>query len=151
MDDALGMRRLERLSDLFRDTQRLVERHAAARKPFGKRRALDELHDERVGAVRFFESVHVRDVWMVQRCQQARFAAETGDPFGIEAGRIRQNLDGDLAIDPCIAAAIHLAHAADTNEGEDFGTSRDGSRSSTPSTQTKRFASRVRKRLGTKN
>ena len=49
MDDALLVRRFERLRDLPRDRQRLVEGQRAARDPIGERVALDQLEDQRVG------------------------------------------------------------------------------------------------------
>ena len=89
MDDPLLVRRLQRLGDLLRDRQRLVERNRAARDPLGKVFALDELHHERADAARFFKAVDVRDVRMVQRREDLRFAAETRQAIGIagEASR----------------------------------------------------------------
>ena len=52
MDDAVLVRRLERLGDLARDRQRFVERNRAVRDAIGERRPLDELQDERLDAVR---------------------------------------------------------------------------------------------------
>ena len=48
MDDALLVRRFERLGDLPRDRQRLVERNRALRDAIGERRPLDQFQDERV-------------------------------------------------------------------------------------------------------
>ena len=45
--------------------------------------ALDELHDERVDAVRCLPDRRWRDVRMVQRGEDLRFALEAGEPFGI--------------------------------------------------------------------
>ena len=47
MNDPLLVRRFERLGDLLRDRQRLVERDRAARDPLREVLALDELHHER--------------------------------------------------------------------------------------------------------
>ena len=49
MDDALLVRGVERVGDLPRDAERLVERSAALPDPLGQRRPLDQLHDEVVG------------------------------------------------------------------------------------------------------
>ena len=46
MDDALLVRGFERLGDLPRDGQRLVERDRPARDALGQVFALDELHDQ---------------------------------------------------------------------------------------------------------
>ncbi len=48
MNDPALVRRLERVGDLPRDGQCLVERHAASRDPIGQRRAFDQLQHQRV-------------------------------------------------------------------------------------------------------
>ena len=48
MDDALLVRALERVGDLPRDRQRVVERDRSLCDPIRQRRTLDELEDERV-------------------------------------------------------------------------------------------------------
>ena len=47
MDDPLLVRRFERLGDLLRDRQRLVERDRAARDALRQVVALDQFHHER--------------------------------------------------------------------------------------------------------
>ena len=47
VDDALLVRRFERLGDLFRDRQRFIEWNWPLRDPIGERRPLDQLQDER--------------------------------------------------------------------------------------------------------
>ena len=49
VDDALLVRLLERLGDLLRDRERLVDRDRAALQPLGEVLAGDELHREEVG------------------------------------------------------------------------------------------------------
>jgi hypothetical protein len=67
MDDAEIVCRLQRVGDLTRDAQRLVERHRPLRDPIGQRRALDELEHQRADAVGLLEPVDDRNIWMVQR------------------------------------------------------------------------------------
>ena len=83
MDDPLLVRRFERLGDLPRDRQRLVERDRPVRDPIGERRAFDQLHHQRAHAVGVFEAVDVRDVRMVQRREHLRFALEAREALGI--------------------------------------------------------------------
>ena len=47
MDDPLLVGRFERLGDLLRDLQRLVDRDRPARDALGQRLALDELENQR--------------------------------------------------------------------------------------------------------
>ena len=51
---------------------------------------------------------------------QTRFAFEPHQPIGIGGERRWQHFDRDIAIQLRIARAIHLAHAARTEGGEDF-------------------------------
>ena len=120
MDDALLVRGLERLGDLPRDRQRFVERDRPVRDPLGERRALDQLHHQRVDAAAVFEAVDVRDVRMVERGEHLRFALEPREPLGVVGEQLRQDLDRDVAIQPGVARAIDLAHPAGAKGGEDF-------------------------------
>ena len=66
MDDPLLVRRLERLGDLLRDRQRLVDGNRPPRDPIGERRAFDQLHHQRVHAAGILEAVDLRDVRMIE-------------------------------------------------------------------------------------
>ncbi len=57
---------------------------------------------------------------MIQRRQHLRFAAESREAIRIVGDRRQQHLDRDVAIQLGIARAIHLAHAAGAEGGEDF-------------------------------
>ena len=48
MDDPFLVRGFERLGDLARDRERLLDRHRPRAQPLGERLALDQLHDEEV-------------------------------------------------------------------------------------------------------
>ena len=120
MNDPLFMRRFERLRDLLRDRQRLVDRDRPARNALRQVLALDELHHQRTDTVGFFETVDVRDVGMIQRREGLRFAREPREPFGVAREDIGQHLDRDVAIQLRIARAIDLAHAAGAQGGEDL-------------------------------
>ena len=113
MNDALLVRRFERLRDLPRDRQRLVERNRASRDPSASVVALDQLQDERVRSPSsFLEPVDAADVRMVQRREHLRFALEAREAIGIGGEGVRQDLDRDVAIELRVARAIDLAHAA---------------------------------------
>ena len=65
------------------------ERVANAKRSAGDARleglAFDELHDQRADALRFFESVNVRDVRMIERREEACLPLESGQPIGVRA------------------------------------------------------------------
>ena len=68
--------------------------------------------DEGLDAIRLLEILDARDVRVVQRCEELRFALEPGDALFIGSELIRQNLDRDLAIELGVASAVDFAHSA---------------------------------------
>jgi hypothetical protein len=64
--------------------------------------------------------MNVRNVRMVQSREDFRFALKSDDTLDVTDNGRRQNLDGDLAIEDGIGGAIHLAHAAHTEQRGDF-------------------------------
>ena len=83
MDDALLVRGVERVRDLPRDRQRLVERQRPLRHAIGERLAFDQFQHQRVDAVAVFDAVNRGDVRMVQRGEQPGLALEAGETVGI--------------------------------------------------------------------
>ena len=112
--------RFERLRDLARDRQRVVERNGTLCDAVRERRSFDQFQHESCNAVRFFEAVDAADVWMIQGRERLRFTLKASDTFGIVGERLGQDLDRDVAIEPRIARAIHLAHPAHADLGRDL-------------------------------
>ena len=120
MNDTVFVGGLERLGDLARNRERLVQGQGATRDAIGKRWPVDEFKHECVHAARVFEPVDSRDIWMIQRGEDLCFPSETGKPIRIVRERFRQHLERHIAAQLHIARAIHFAHAARTNHGEHF-------------------------------
>ena len=120
MNDALLVRGLERVDDLAGDRQRLVERQRPLRDAIGERRTLDELEHQRLTSLHVLESVDGADVRMIEGRQRLRLTCEASHPLGIGGEGVRQDLEGDLAIQPRVAGAIHLAHAARAKQRQDL-------------------------------
>ena len=120
VNDALFVRGFERLGDLLRDGQRLVERDRAPRDALRQVLALDELHHQRGDAPTFFEPVDARDVRMVQRGEGLGFAREPRQAVGIMRERFGQDLDRDVTIQLRVARAEDLPHAAFADRRDDF-------------------------------
>ena len=120
MDDPLLVRRFERLHDLLRDGQRFVDRHGAASNPLGEILAFDQFHHEGLDAVCLLQPIEGRNVRMIQGGQCPGFARESGHAFGVGRECLRQNFDRHRALEPRIAGAIHLTHAARAEGGENF-------------------------------
>ena len=77
MNDPLLVCGLERVRDLLRDRQRLVERNRAACDALRQVVALDEFHHERGDAPAFFEAVDAGNVRMIQRGEDFGFTLKT--------------------------------------------------------------------------
>ncbi len=78
-----------------------------------------------------------QDVGVIQRACGNRFLGEAPLPLGIEAG-LEQDLDGDIALQPGIARAIHLSHAAGAELADDsFRGSETGRKRRHPSVATR--------------
>jgi hypothetical protein len=117
VDDPVLVRGLERLGDLPRRRQRLVHRQGTLAETVGERGPFDQLHDERGYGVSgisgtVLQPVDRGDVGMVERRQHFGFALEPRQPLGVRRDGRGQHLDGDLALQPRVGRAIHLAHAA---------------------------------------
>ena len=112
MDDALVVRDFERFGNLASDRQRFVDRNRAGREAIGQRGAADELHDERHSGARIFHAVDRRDVRMVQRREQLRFAMKARQALRVAGDFRQQHFDRDVAVELRVARAVHLAHAA---------------------------------------
>ena len=87
MNDALLVRRFERLRDLLGDGQRLIERNGAARDALRQILAFDEFHHQRGHVAAIFNAVDGGDVGMIQRREHFRFALKTREPIGIRRDR----------------------------------------------------------------
>ena len=120
MNDALLVRRIQRLGDLPGNLQRLSQRKRPLRNQIGERRAVDELQDEPVRGAGILEAIDMTDVRVIERREHLSFALEAREPIGIARERFGQDFDGDVAIQLRIARAIDLAHAARADLAGDF-------------------------------
>ena len=62
----------------------------------------------------------VRDVGVIEGRERLRFAREPGQAIGIAGERVRKDLQRDVAIQLRIVRAIHLAHSACAEGGENL-------------------------------
>ena len=89
MDDPLFMSRFEGFGDLLGDRQRVIDGDRPLRDAVGKRRPLDQLHDQSGGAVRSFQAIDRRDVGMIERSENFRLALEACQPLRIRRPPMR--------------------------------------------------------------
>ena len=74
-------------------------------------------HHQKCDACGLADVVERADVRVIERRDRARFAIEAVAEFLIPCERRRQNLQGDAAIETCVARLVDLAHAAGTEGG----------------------------------
>jgi hypothetical protein len=102
------------------DREKLVYGNAALGNRESERAALDHFHRQEQDSVTFLDRIDRDDVGVVQCCSGAGFLLEPAKSLGIVGKCRRQHLDGDFAAEARITGAVHLAHPAGTEQGDDF-------------------------------
>src|SRR5262249_9496665 len=120
MDDPLVMCRFEGFTDTLRNVQSFIERDRAAAETFGQRLAFDKFQHEEARAVSFLEIIDARDIWGIERRDHLGFMLESLEAVRIGREFIRQDLDGDFALELRVARPVDLSHAAFTEKADDF-------------------------------
>ncbi len=120
MHDTGAMGDLQSFCDFNSNLQQLRERQRAPAQAIGKRLAVEELHNQEVGAVLRADVVEMADVWMIQRGNGTSFALETLLEFRIGGKMSGENLDGNGAIEARVFRAVDLAHTAGAEWGLNF-------------------------------
>ena len=120
MDDAARVRRGQTLGDRRANVHRIAPRHWPLRQPRPKRVPLEQLHDGDGHVVDDRELVNRQDAGVRERGDGPRLGLEAPPHLGIGGDVRRHDLDGDVAIEPRVARAIHLAHAAGPDGFDDL-------------------------------
>ncbi len=128
MEDAPRVSGGKAAGDLHANLDRFASRERAAVEPLTQRGALEEFADDvRSAAVRanVEDSQNVR---MVERGRRACLLFEAMKSVRVCGKRGGKNLDGDVASQPRVTGAIHLAHAPGAKEVDDFVRAEPGTR-----------------------
>ena len=118
---------VDRGADLNGDVERLV--HLQLRRtaqPVSECFPFEKLEDQIIELAVAADVVDGADVRIVQRGNDARLLLEALARFGIGGECAGQNLDGHRAIEPGVAGAIDLAHAARADRRDDLVGSEPG-------------------------
>ena len=121
MGDLLLVRGGQRVGERQGELEEPRERQALGGDQRIERLPLDQLHRQEAHAVGFLGRVDRDDVRVIERGDGARFTGEA-----LEARRDRsamsggQHLERDVAAQPRIVRAIHLAHSAFAKLRDDF-------------------------------
>ena len=121
MDDSVIMSGLETFGDLPGHIERVVDRHpGACGDQVGEHRPFDQLHHQPRDSRCFLDAVYLRDVLVVQGGENMGFAFKTGEPLGVRCKLWREDLDGDVPVEPSVAGTIDLAHSPGTQRPDDL-------------------------------
>jgi hypothetical protein len=120
MDNPLVMSRRQPVGDRRREIDGLEERQGTLRQAGSKRVAGQQLGDDVGSAAIVADVIERQDVGMRERRDRLGFSLEPIERGAVGCESRRQDLDRHLAIEPRIAGAIHLAHPAFANLGDDF-------------------------------
>jgi hypothetical protein len=118
--DSLAVSFVECVGNLDGITQHLIQRQRTFLQPLSQRLAFQILHHQEISSVLMADVVKRADVRMIQASNRPCFALEPFSQLGSIGKVIRKDFDGDDAIEPRIAGAVHLAHPTCTNGREDF-------------------------------
>jgi hypothetical protein len=99
------------LANLDAVLQHQLRRQRAFHQAGGEGLALQEFHDQKIGAILVSDVVQRANVGMIQRGDGARLTLEALFGLCVRRKMRRQNLDRNVSPQPRIARAIHFAHA----------------------------------------
>ena len=117
MDHPGFVRGLQRLGDLFRNRQRLVDGDRTLRDPVSKGRSFDQLQDERLGVVGLLNAVDGGDTRGVEAGEHLRLPLEPGEPIRVSRRGVGQDLQRDIMAELRIGGLIDLSHPSLADEG----------------------------------
>ena len=120
MDDSGPMCAIQGVRDLDAELEHLRHRQCTLREPLRESLPVDQLHHQIVGTVLMANVVERADVRVVEQRDGTRLALEPGAHFGRRGLVLRQHLDRHVATESRVVRAIHLAHAARAERGDDL-------------------------------
>src|SRR6516165_11937853 len=120
MDDPHAVSRGERVSDLNRALECLIERERTFLQSELERLALEILHDQERRPVLLADVIQRADVGMIELRDRAGLAVESLAELRIGSQRGGEHFDRNDPIETGVARAVDLTHAASTKRCDDF-------------------------------
>ena len=120
VDDALVVRRGKPLRSLTRVLDRLARRQRPSAHSTAERFPFEQFGDDERRSGFGADIVNGQDVRVIELSGGARLLLEATQPAGVRRERVGDQLDRDLAPEPWIAGAVHLAHATRTQPADDL-------------------------------
>ncbi len=114
VDDALGMRGIERLGDVNADREQLLHLQRTIADEMLQRLAFQILHDD-VGLIAFFADViNGADVGMIQGRRGLGLTPEAAERCGVASDIFRKEFQGDETMQARVFGLVNHAHPATT-------------------------------------
>jgi len=114
MDDALLVRRVERLGNLHTQVEHLVQVHGFVPDQMLQGLAVQKLHDDEGMAVMLADFVNCADAGMVERRSGARFALEPLERLTVLGRLLGQELQRHRTAQAEVFGLVHHTHATAT-------------------------------------
>ena len=111
MQDAVGVRVVERAGQLLERVHRLAKVHRGAN-PVGQGAALDELEDEVGQASLIPEVENFQDVGVLQAGHRARLLLEPFAVLRVLGEEVGEDFDRDVSVEARVISPVHGCHAA---------------------------------------
>jgi hypothetical protein len=119
MDNSRVVGLVEGIRNLRTHVQNLIDWQRSFLKPLRQRLSFHAFHHQVVDAILMADVVQRADVGMVQGRDGSCFAFEPLLVRGIRR-ELREDLDGDGALEPCISRTVDLSHSPHTEQGENL-------------------------------
>ena len=119
VDDALRVRRAERLGNLDRQVNHRLGLQAFRREQCGEGLPFQRLHDDEVPAIVLVDVVDGADMWMIESGGGSRLAPESLERNRIARDFLRQKLESNGTAEACVFCLVDHSHAAAAKFGHD--------------------------------
>ena len=120
MNDASGVRGVERVRQRSAVFQKVGNVEGAAKEALLQRLPFEQLHDEKPAARIDPDIVHGADVRVIDAGDRSRLPFEPRFRGRLARGGFRKNLQRHFPMQAAVAGAIHLTHPSGAEEAEDL-------------------------------
>src|SRR5262245_56498264 len=103
MNDPFAIRSIESLDQLLRNDQRLVDGQRTGDQSIGERRTFNEFEHESRRVIDGLHCVDRRDVWMIERGEDACFTLEPASSGRVVTKVSANDLDGNISTELQVA------------------------------------------------
>ena len=111
---------VERVGDLDREAEGLIDRNRAAGDAVGERLAVEKLHHQKIALAIATDVVERADVRMIEARDRARLALQSRAELRVRGELGGEDFHRDVAPEARVDGAIDLAHATRADRADDL-------------------------------